>query len=178
MSGFHLFVTSLFFFILFLLGQGCSIIGSWHDEGSLDDRIDFRNLYQIQDGTPIYSNLDSTEIATGDTRTLIMGVKDKQWVDAMWDHQLGDGSNYCVQDTASNLRSSHITCSYAGNLTVDLWILYADGSQDSFQVQLTVTDTGTAPPQPLDGGGSIPATARVVTSHWQTRIKEELLSSK
>ncbi|MCB0367271.1 MAG: cytochrome c [Bdellovibrionaceae bacterium] len=151
MNSFHLFLTSIFFLFLFLMGQGCSVVGSWHDEGSLEDRVDFRDLYQIQEGVPIYSTSNSTEMGKGESMTLVMGIKDKQWVDAMWDHQLADGSNYCVQDTASNLQSSLITCSHAGDLKVDLWVLYADGSQDSFQVQLSVTDNGGTPPTLPDG---------------------------
>ena len=141
----------IFFALILVLGQGCTVVGSWHDEGSLDDRSDFSDLFQIQDGIPIYSTVNSTEFGTGDSFTLVMGVKDEPWVDAMWDHELGDGSSYCVQDTASDLRSSQLKCSNSGSLTIDLWVLYASGKQDVFQVTVEILDSGSIVPNPLDG---------------------------
>ena len=137
---------------LLAIGQGCQVVGSWHDEGSLDVRSDFSDLFQIQDGVPIYTTTNSTEYGLGDPFTLVMGIKDdKPWVDAMWDHEIGDGSSYCVQDTASDLRSTKLNCSTVGSLKVALWVLFANGSEELYEVTLDISDNGGTPPPTLDG---------------------------
>jgi hypothetical protein len=132
--------------------QGCTLNGAWHDQSSEDSKVpDFSDLFQPNPAIPIFSSLSGNEIKTNQDVLFVYGGFLKPWVDAIWDHQLGDGSKFCTQETAPNLKSATFRCSNEGEFTVSLWVKYEDGGTDSFSLSYQVKKDQGEPPPPVDG---------------------------
>lgn len=141
-------ITSL----MISIHQGCALNGAWHDQSSEDSKVpDFSDLFQPDPAIPIFSSLSGNEIKADQDVIFVYGGFLKPWVDAIWDHQFGDGSKFCTQETAPNLKSATFRCSNEGEFTVSLWVRYEDGGTDIFSLSYQVKKDQGEPPPPVDG---------------------------
>ncbi|MBK7842840.1 MAG: hypothetical protein IPJ71_03960 [Bdellovibrionales bacterium] len=141
-------ITSL----MISIHQGCTLNGAWHDQSSEDSKVpDFSDLFQPNPAIPIFSSLSGNEINADQDVIFVYGGFLKPWVDAIWDHQFGDGSKICTQETAPNLKSATFRCSNEGEFTVSLWVKYEDGGTDIFSLSYQVKKDQGEPPPPVDG---------------------------
>lgn len=137
--------------------QGCSLNGAWHDQVTENSKIpDFADLFQPNPEIPIFSSLPGTEISANQEVIFVYGGFLKPWVDAIWDHQFGDGTSFCMQQTAPDLKSANFRCSNEGVFTVSLWVKYEDGGTDSFSLSYQIKkDQGEPPPPPVVDGATL-----------------------